>query len=71
MAKNTNNDYRNGSVNDRIQVCDQDTGVCKKIDTNTGEIISQKDGSYKGVANHTDNRRNDDFNDFINDLIKE
>lgn len=65
MAKNTGDDYRQGSVNDRIQICDIDTGICTKIDTNTSEIISQKEGPYKGVANHTDDRRTDIFNSEI------
>ena len=62
MAKNTGDDYRNGSVTDRIQVCDVDTGICKKIDTNTNQVIDQKEGKYKGVADHTDDRRDDFFN---------
>ncbi len=62
MATNTGNDSRKGSVNDRIQVCDVETGVCKKIDTTTNQVIDQKIGSYKGVADHTDERRDEFFN---------
>ncbi len=66
MAKNTGDNYRQGSVNDRVQICDQDTGNCTKIDTNTGEELGSKDGKYKGVATHTDNRRTDTFNSELN-----
>jgi len=69
MATNTGNDSRIGSVNDRIQVCDVDTGVCKKIDTNTNQVIDQKIGKYKGVADHTDDRRNDFFNSEVDNMI--
>ncbi|WP_323593263.1 hypothetical protein [Aliarcobacter butzleri] len=62
MAKNTGDNYRQGSVNNRVQICDKDTGICSKIDTDTNEIIDQKNDKYKGVAQHTDNRRNDSFN---------
>jgi len=37
MAGNTGNDYRNGSVTDRIQSCDPITKVCTKYDTTTGK----------------------------------
>lgn len=65
MAKNTGDDFRIGSQTDRIQVCDIDTGICKKIDTNTNQVISQKQGQYKGVADHTDERRDEFFNNEI------
>lgn len=65
MATNTGDDYRKGSVIDRIQVCDNDTGICKKIDTNTNKVIDQKEGKYKGIADHTDKRRNEFFNSEI------
>ena len=62
MATNTGEDFRKGTVKDRIQVCDVETGICKKIDTNTNKVIDQKQGPYKGVADHTDERRNEFFN---------
>lgn len=62
MATNTGEDHRNGSVKDRIQVCDVNTGECKKINTKTNEVIDTKQGKFKGVADHTDKRRDDFFN---------
>ena len=47
MATNTGEDFRIGSVKNRIQVCNVKTGVCKKIDTTTNQVIDQKDGKYK------------------------
>lgn len=62
MATNTGEDFRIGSVKNRIQVCDVETGICKKIDTTTNQVIDQKDGKYKGIADHTDKRRDEFFN---------
>ena len=62
MATNTGEDFRIGSEKNKIQVCDVKTGVCKKIDTTTNQVIDQKDGKYKGIADHTDKRRDEFFN---------
>lgn len=62
MATNTNENHRDGSIKDRIQVCDIETGICKKIDTTTNKVIGEKQGKYKGVADHTDERRDEFFN---------
>jgi len=35
MTTNTKNNYRIGSVKDRVQVCDIETKMCYKIDTTT------------------------------------
>ena len=59
MAGNTGNDYRNGSVTDRIQSCDPITKVCTKYDTTTGKNLGSKVGEYKGVAKCDDARSND------------
>lgn len=56
MASNTGNNYRNGSVKDRIQVCNPITKVCTKYNTKTGEELDSKDGEYKGVAKCDDER---------------
>ena len=64
MAGNTGNDYRNGSVTDRIQVCDPETKVCTKFDTNTGQMLGSKVGEYKGVARCDDDRSADRTNQF-------
>ncbi|HYF36004.1 MAG TPA: hypothetical protein VD994_11990 [Prosthecobacter sp.] len=58
MAKNTGNNFRRGSVNDRTQV-KSPNGNWTKRDTNTGRFIDQKvDGTpFKGVAKETDDRR--------------
>ena len=71
MATNTGDNYRIGSVKDRVQVCDIETKICYKIDTTTGEVIAVKDGDFKGVAHHTDNRRNDIFNQNIDKKLGE
>ncbi len=70
MATNSGDDFRIGSVKDRIQVCDIETGVCKKIDTNTNKVIDQKQGLYKGIADHTDDRREEFFNTEIDRKFK-
>lgn len=58
MAKNTGNDYRRGSVDNRTQF-QAPNGNAAKRDTETGRIISQKTsgGDYKGVAHEVDKRR--------------
>jgi hypothetical protein len=66
MAGNTGENHRDGSVTNRIQVCDIETGVCKKINTETNEVIAVKEGKFKGVADHTDERRNEFFNSEVN-----
>lgn len=60
MAKNTGNDYRKGSVNDRSQSYNPKTGNWTKRDTETGRFMDQKiDGEpFKGVAKEVDDRRN-------------
>jgi predicted aconitase with swiveling domain len=59
MAKNTNDDHRIGSVNDRVQIFNPKTELWAKVDTNTGKIIDVKqDGKpFKGVAKFRDERR--------------
>ncbi|MTK63612.1 MAG: hypothetical protein F8N15_03560 [Methanobacterium sp.] len=59
MAKNTGEDFRRGSVNDRTQVQNPKNGNWVKRDTDTGQFIGQKkDGTpYKGVAKEEDGRR--------------
>lgn len=64
MAKNTGDDYRNGSEIDRIQVCDPITKVCTKYDTNTGKALGSKIGPYKGVATCNDDRSPERTNTF-------
>ena len=69
MAGNTGDNYRDGSVTNRIQVCDPETGTCVKIDTETNKIMGVKKDPYKGVADYTDDRRTKEFNDKINDVM--
>ena len=59
MAKNTGNNYRNGSVIDRTQTFNPKTGNWVKRDTNSGKFMDQKvDGTpFKGVAKEIDERR--------------
>lgn len=59
MAKNTGEDYRKGSVTDRTQVQNTQSGNWVKRDTTTGQFIDQKtDGEkFKGVATEVDKRR--------------
>ncbi len=64
MARNTGDNYRDGSVTDRIQVCDPVTKVCTKIDTTTGKILGSKVGEYKGVAKCDDDRSTDRIDQF-------
>lgn len=58
MAKNTGEDFRRGSVNDRTQT-EAPNGNHVKRDTETGEFMDQKeDGEpFKGVAKEPDGRR--------------
>ena len=64
MARNTGDAYRNGSITDRIQVCDPVTKVCTKFDTTTGQILGSKVGEYKGVAKCDDDRSAERINQF-------
>ncbi len=59
MARNTNKDYRIGSVKNRTQIHNHKTNLYEKVDNNTGRIISIKTtgGKYKGVAMYKDKRR--------------
>ncbi len=59
MAKNTGEDFRRGSVNDRTQVYNPTTERWVKRDAETGKFMDQKaDGQpYKGVAKEEDGRR--------------
>ncbi len=59
MAKNTGDGYRKGSVTDRTQVQNPQSGNYTKRDTTTGRFIDQKqDGTpFKGVAKEVDDRR--------------
>ena len=59
MAKNTNQSYRQGSVNNRTQLQNTKNGTWIKRDTTTGQFIEQKkDGTpFKGVAKEIDGRR--------------
>lgn len=58
MAKNTGDDHRKGSVNDRTQT-QTPGGNYVKRDTDTGKFMDQKqDGKpFKGVAKEKDGRR--------------
>ncbi len=58
MAKNTGDDSRRGSVNDRTQT-KAPNGNHVKRDTDTGKFMDQKqDGKpFKGVAKEPDSRR--------------
>lgn len=59
MAKNTGKGYRQGSVNDRTQVQNPNTGQWVKRDTETGRFMDVKDDGkpFKGVAKEVDDRR--------------
>jgi hypothetical protein len=59
MAKNTGNDSRKGSVNDRTQF-ETPSGNNAKRDTETGQIMDVKTSDkkpFKGVAKEPDGRR--------------
>lgn len=52
MAKNTGNDYRHGSVDNRSQTYNPKTDSWIKRDTTTGKFIDQKTSNntpFKGV----------------------
>lgn len=56
MARNTGEDYRKGSVKDRVQY--QKGGKWYKVDTDTGKVLDIKEGEpFKGVAKKKDDRR--------------
>ena len=59
MAKNTGNNHRKGSVNDRTQSKNPITGNWTKRNTDNGQFIDVKeDGKpFKGVAKEVDDRR--------------
>ena len=59
MAKNTGDNYRNGSVKDRTQSQNPHNGNWTKRDTDNGRFMDQKtDGKpFKGVAKEKDDRR--------------
>ena len=63
MAKNTGDDHRIGSVDDRTQVLNPVTGRWTKRDRSEGESAGRfmdvkSDGEpFKGVAKETDGRR--------------
>jgi HTH-type transcriptional regulator/antitoxin MqsA len=59
MAKNTGDNYRNGSVTDRTQSYNPKTETWTKRDAETGKFMDQKaDGTpFKGVAKEVDHRR--------------
>ena len=49
MAKNTNEEYRKGSVKDRTQLYNPKTEKYIKRDTKTGQFISSSDKKFKGI----------------------
>ena len=59
MAKNTGDNYRRGSVNDRSQSKNPLTGDYTKRNDATGRFMAGKEGGkpYKGVAKEPDGRR--------------
>lgn len=58
MAKNTNQNYRKGSVNNRTQTLNPKTDMWTKRDATTGKFIDGKAGEpFKGVAKEKDGRR--------------
>lgn len=60
MAKNTGENYRQGSVTDKSQFQNPSTGLWQKRDRDNGQIQSVKTSSnvpYKGVAKEIDKRR--------------
>ena len=59
MAKNTGNDSRKGSINNRSQTFNPRTKRYVKRDTTTGQFLAQKadDKPFKGVAKEKDGRR--------------
>lgn len=59
MAKNTGNNFRRGSVDNRTQTHNPKNDTWVKRDTNTGRFTNVKsDGMpFKGVAKEIDDRR--------------
>lgn len=58
MAKNTGENHRVGSVKDRTQFeHPSNSDHSLKRDAETGEIMSGKEGDYKGVAHEKHKRR--------------
>lgn len=59
MARNTGDNYRQGSVKDRTQVQNPRNGNFVKRDASTGRFMDQKSGGepFKGVAKEVDKRR--------------
>jgi len=59
MAKNTNNNYRKGSVDSRTQSLNPKTDLYTKRDAGTGRFMDVKTtgGAFKGVAKERDGRR--------------
>ncbi|DAB29334.1 MAG TPA: hypothetical protein CFH84_10025 [Sulfurimonas sp. UBA12504] len=59
MATNTGDGFRKGSVKDRTQSYNPETGNYTKRDTTTGQFMDTKaDGTpFKGVAKEKDDRR--------------
>lgn len=60
MAKNTGNDFRIGSVDERTQLnLDPKNGKFVKRDSETGQFTDLKDDNkpFKGVAKEPDGRR--------------
>jgi hypothetical protein len=63
MAKNTDKDFRKGSVDDRSQLnLDPKNGKFVKRDRKTGEFmdIKEDDQPFKGVAQEPDRRQDKD-----------
>ncbi len=59
MAKNTGQDYRHGSVDNRTQTKNPVNGNWTRRDAGTGRFMDQKEGGqpFKGVAKEVDHRR--------------
>ncbi|HEX3363965.1 hypothetical protein [Phenylobacterium sp.] len=59
MAKNTNDNYRKGSVSGRSQVQNPKTGLYTKRNDGDGKFMAVKTsgGIFKGVAKEKDGRR--------------
>ena len=59
MARNTGNNFRRGSVDNRTQSHNPQTGLWTKRDTDSGRFMDTKqDGTpFKGVAREVDDRR--------------
>lgn len=59
MAKNTGDNFRRGSVDNRTQSKNPLTNNFTKRDTQTGRFMDQKEGGkpFKGVAQEVDKRR--------------